>query len=383
MRKIAIFFILSCTAKISYTQIINDIQKDQPAWSQIAAEISQYDILCLGEESHWVETFLEVKLELIKHLHQKGDFKVLIFESGFVNSFMAYEEQLNDREHLEEALYTIWQTKSTLALFRYQTAEWSDGNFLWFWGCDLKGPKSFRFSRYLHRKLKRLNAAYAEEMRKVDSSFVELRSNWEPAIGKAYRGTYLPQQKANNIRTAYVRMRDSFAVHRELIFESLPTSEIRYQFTLQCLANRIHLLDLMPLPTHQEKHQFRDSIMAENTQWLMTQWAPNHNKYMLWGADIHLSKNAKWEANGSAWQSNRSLVEHLMEKTSKSIFSVGIKARKRLDKSIRKELNLKSSKVYWMNQHNLLKGSEMPFADEHDALIICGTIKGLNKLKRK
>lgn len=52
MRKIAIFFILSCTAKISYTQIINDIPKDQPAWSQIAAEISQYDILCLGEESH-------------------------------------------------------------------------------------------------------------------------------------------------------------------------------------------------------------------------------------------------------------------------------------------------------------------------------------------
>ena len=104
---------------------------------------------------------------------------------------------------------------------------------------------------------------------------------------------------------------------------------------------------------------------------------------MLWGADIHLSKNAKWEANGAAWQSNRSLVEHLLGRTSKSIFSVGIKARKRLDKSLRKELGLKSSKVYWMNQHSLPEGLEMPFADEHDALIICGTIKGLNKLKRK
>ena len=182
MRILALLFILSCATETSYAQVIEDIQEDQHAWAQIAQEIGHHDIICLGEESHWVETFLEVKLELIKHLHQKSGFKVLIFESGFVNSFMAYEEQLRGREHLEEALYTIWQTKSTLELFQYQTAEWSDGNFLWFWGCDLKGPKSYRFSRYLRQKLKRLNAPYAEEMRKVDSSFVEVRMDWEPAI---------------------------------------------------------------------------------------------------------------------------------------------------------------------------------------------------------
>lgn len=383
MRKLTCLIFLLWTTS-AFTQSPLNLKLDRNGYAKIAQEIGAYPIICLGEETHWVESYLEVKVELIRHLHEQQGFNTLIFESGFVNAFMSYWYGLEQQECLQESLYDIWHTTTTLRLYNYQAKQEHSGTPIWFWGCDIKGPKSFLFSRFLKELFHSLNPVYAEELSKVDSSFIETRGRWEPAIGEVDRGVYLSSAKADRIKSFYIAALDSLKAQKGLLFESNNhTTNDAYKFLERCLQNRLYLLQLMQLPTYQQKHQFRDSIMAENTYWLIENWSQKDQKYLIWGADIHLSKNAKWEANGDAWKNNRSLVEHLQTKTSKPIFSIGIKPRKRLDKESRQSLGIKSSGVYWLSKNTLPEEARMPFGDEHDALIICGRTRALDKIKKK
>ena len=383
MRKLACLTFLLWTIGV-FAQSPLNLKADGSAYTKIAQEVGAYPIVCLGEETHWVESYLEVKFELIKHLHEEQDFNVLIFESGFINAFMSNWYGLKHLEGLQESLYDIWQTTTTLRLYQYQFKQEDNGTPISFWGCDIKGPVSFRFSRFLKELFHSHLPTYAEELSKVDSSFVEIRDAWEPAIGGVYRGVYLSSEKADSIKSIYRAALDSLKTHRGILFpDNKNTTTSNYRFIERCLQNRLYLLQLMQLPTYQQKHQFRDSIMAENTNWLMEAWRHKDQKYLLWGADIHLSKNAKWEANGNAWKNNRSLVEHLQTKTSKPIFSIGIKPRKRLDKESRKSMGIKPTGVYWLSQNTLPEELSMPFGDEHDALIICGKTRTLDKIRKK
>ena len=383
MRKLACLTFLLWRIAV-FAQSPLNLKVDISGYAKIAKEAGAYSIVCLGEETHWVESYLEVKVELIKHLHEQEGFNVLIFESGFINAFMSYWYDLKQLEGLQESLYDIWQTTTTLGLYEYQFEQEDNGTPISFWGCDIKGPKSFRFSRFLKELFHSHHPTYAEELSKADSSFMEIRDVWEPAIGGVYRGVYLSSEKADSIKAIYRAALDSLKTHKEILFPGNKNTTTRnYRFSERCLQNRLFLLQLMQLPTYQQKHQFRDSIMAENTNWLVKTWSQKDQKYLIWGADIHLSKNAKWEANGDAWKNNRSLVEHLQTKTSKPIFSIGIKPRKRLEREHRKSLGIKSSGIYWLNQNTLPEEVRMPFEDEHDALIICGKTRALEKIKKK
>ncbi len=135
----------------------------------------------------------------------------------------------------------------------------------------------------------------------------------------------------------------------------------------------------MQLPTYQKKHQYRDSIMAENIIWIVDFFVPNH-KYIIWAADIHISKNAKWENMGVEWEKNQSMIECLANKIDKNIFSIGVKPKKSISRNLRKKMKIKS-KLYYLNLTKLPLNMESKFKTEHEAIIICGKTKGIRKYK--
>lgn len=339
-------------------------------WSSIP-DFSKDSIICLGEEHHWVDTYLEIKNDLIKHLHQEHQFDVVIFESGFVNAFVQYIQELEDTERLQETLYTLWQRPSTLDLMEYFSSKENKYEIIQL-GCDLKGPKSFRFSNYLKKVFTSVNPNYASKISFVDSSFIETRFNWEPRIGEAYRSRYMSEMQYLYFQKNYTQALDSVIFHKNIIQKQQNLDDSEFNFFKRCLHTRLHLLELMQLPTYQQKHQYRDSIMGDNLDWLISDFVPD-KKYIIWGADIHISKDAKWEANGTAWQNNRSMIEHLITKSNKNIFSLGIKPRKSIKGRLRRKLKLKRSKNYYINLNQSTLSSK--YKGEHDALIICGTTK--------
>ena len=112
-------------------------------------------------------------------------------------------------------------------------------------------------------------------------------------------------------KDVYSKCIDSLLLHKTAIQTSENLEDPGFHFLLRCLKNRLYLLELMQIPTYQQKHQFRDSIMAENINWLVNEYIPNQ-KYIIWGADIHVSKNVRWEALGKEWTNNKSMIEHML-----------------------------------------------------------------------
>ncbi|MEM1217405.1 MAG: erythromycin esterase family protein [Bacteroidota bacterium] len=341
----------------------------QKSWQPLLEDVGDHAMVGLGEETHWVETYLEVKEHLIPVLHQQKGFNVLIFESGFINAFTTNIDGLQGRPRLEGTLYDLWQTQSTLRLMEYL----DQAPDILQIGCDLKGPPSFAFSQYLQKLYQSIG--YSEIGRDayvVDSTFTVLRTRWEPAIGEADRGVYLADSTYQDYRLAYREMQRQIGQEQVKVQREMQLSNKDFQYFLRCFDNRIALLDLMQAPTYQKKHLLRDSMMAQNIRWITETYAPKR-KYMLWGADIHLSKDAAWEDLGSEWTANYSMVEWLLQESEVSIYSIGIKPKKSLDKSLRSNF---SGPADWY----FVPTANIPsFKRQHDALIICRRTKPIKQ----
>lgn len=376
-----VILLLIASPSLLYSQLV-EIKEDESQWNFLLNDIGNDSIVCLGEESHWVETYLELKKSIIETLHKEKEFDVIIFESGFVNSFVSYKEQLTGKIKLKETLYEIWQTVSTQKLIDYFDLSQNTEKPIIQLGCDIKGPISFKFSKYLQTLFNELEAEeYGEKLSNLDSGFVRLRYEWEPEIGKANRGVFLSADEFSANYEGYLMAYDSINTNREKIIQKKLLTEVEFEFLKRCIENRIHLLKLMQLPTYQQKHKYRDSIMAENVNWLIEEFLPNH-KYIIWGADIHISKDAKWEDMGKEWGENESLIELLLKMQKREIFLVGIKPRSSIDRKIRRKLNIKSKKYYIdLRRVGISQNLKLKFRGEHEALIICTKIKKINRFK--
>lgn len=165
------------------------------------------------------------------------------------------------------------------------------------------------------------------------------------------------------------------------IKENEQMTSIEIEYFKRCLLNRQYLLDLMQLPEYREKHHFRDEKMAENINWLIQVYAPKQ-KYILWGADIHLSKNAQWESLGAEWEANQSMVEQLINTYQYQLFSLGIKPLKTLEKPLKSKFKQSKAPYFYVDLQN--KGGDFhSLSTEHDGLIICKKTKSIEAFRIK
>ncbi|MEM8528877.1 MAG: hypothetical protein AAGG68_29850, partial [Bacteroidota bacterium] len=61
-------------------------------FSFLDEELSDKKIVALGESTHGVGEFYELKSKLIEYLYTKLDFNLIIFESGFADINLAWDE---------------------------------------------------------------------------------------------------------------------------------------------------------------------------------------------------------------------------------------------------------------------------------------------------
>lgn len=384
MRNLLWFLILlfpgTNEAQIKKLKSLNYASDTSTVWTFFLNEIEEKPIICLGEESHWIETYLEVKNSFIKALHQGLGYNVIIFESGFVNAFMTQIDRLTAKPRLQESLYTIWQTNSVLNLVRYIDRHRHEMVSM---GCDIKGPKSFRFSRFIKRSLQNINDDYSQKISEKDSLFVEERETWEPEIGEAFRGSYLKEEVYWEFKDSYMALLDTIDKYKVQIKAEQQLGDSDFDYFKRSILNRLYLLELMQIPTYQEKHQFRDEKMAENIRWIIQEYMPNKH-YIIWAADIHISKNANWEALGEDWKNNRSMVEVLsITPEIGEIFSIGIKPQKRIPRQKRKKWFDKNSNYHFIDlTRHILPGLEA-LSKEHEALILCKKTESIKSYKIK
>ncbi len=106
----------------------------------LRALVADRRIVLLGESSHCVEEYSQLKLNIIRFLHEELGFNVLAFESYMLPAYLANLE-LAAKGHSNiaiDCLYPMWKTETVRRLFRYIEATKSGDSPMHLAGIDMK-----------------------------------------------------------------------------------------------------------------------------------------------------------------------------------------------------------------------------------------------------
>ncbi len=270
-------------------------------WKKVLKGTKNKQIVLLGEFNHGSKEVFLLRNELIKALHEKQQFDIILFESGIGELFFAdlNKEQLSPRE-MTRNLFGVWQTKAFRQLMDYIKTE----------KMTVAGFDAQRTGRTFHQLLQ-----IEAQKTLVDTI---LYNNLEERYTIAQNS--LRNRKTiytDKIKAATTELINDY----QLVYQALanifrPTKSTF--FALQTLNNRMHSLQyrlqFLRDKDYNKRWIARDSMMAENVQWLAENIFQDQ-KLIIIGHNFHIAKhNEKEEVMG----------EFLSEKYSEKMYSIGI-----------------------------------------------------------
>ena len=122
--------------------VVRSVEADDQDFSDLAPladNIGAARIVQIGEASHSAGTDFKTKVRLIKFLHEKMGFDVLVWESGMFDCRemdTALRSELPLVDAARKGVFSIWMTEETLPLFEYVRATWKTDRPLLMAGFD-------------------------------------------------------------------------------------------------------------------------------------------------------------------------------------------------------------------------------------------------------
>lgn len=245
-------------------------------WDHLTTKLSHKKMVLLGEPNHSAKEIFELRNSLIRHLHERLGFTVVLFESGIGELITAdlYKSQLSPAQ-MTSGLIGSWRTKEFRELMQYVKSK-----RLSIAGFDVQRTGG-SFSAILSDVGRRNNLDTA--------SF----SNLEQRFG-------MVRQRLANVKSTY----DSVSPGTLALIHDYQNLLARYTritadttpqlyFSIATLRNRIKFLRYM-LTFVKDKDwgrrwAARDSAMAENIDWLFTNVYKNQ-KVIVIGHNYHIAK---------------------------------------------------------------------------------------------
>jgi erythromycin esterase len=217
-------------------------------------------IVMLGESSHGTEEYSQTKFELIRYLHEKLGYNVLLFEAPMAAcSYLNIADDTAAGTLLRNSLQSLWHTETVRQLFSY-----AKSNHLLMGGFDPQFVASPYPSLFYAR---------------VDADF--------PAIKESL--LQLEHRAAETVvhSDQYLSLRDSFSTaYKHLVqqMDALPLSPLQQWVKQLAFINSHYYAGLT-------KGEERDSCMAKNITWLAENLYKDE-KIMVWAHNTHIDKNA-------------------------------------------------------------------------------------------
>ncbi|MEM9990749.1 MAG: erythromycin esterase family protein [Bacteroidota bacterium] len=303
---------------INLGQVDNN-NEDFDEFSKLDSVFHNVEIVMLGEQSHGEATAYDTKVKLIKYLHQRLGFDLLVFESDFYacnKAWQIVEEGGNVRDAMGRSIFQIWSTtKDLIPLADYIEENHNSDTPLKLLGFDnqLTGKYSAtHFINDLSAYLKTVKPSILDQTEwKHFSKSIELLTKYD------FKG--LKKNRPNN----------DLAFIQTIISElSKIRSDSESDFWLQTLRSiHSYLSDIS------QKTDFRDKQMAENLIWLKEKY-PN-SKIICWGATSHFLYNSEQvEMNslaiqilgGNYYKKQPMMGEYIKEKFQEKVFTIGFTA---------------------------------------------------------
>lgn len=288
-------------------------------FSQLDSLFKGVDIVFLGEQSHGEATTYLTKIKLIKYLHQKLGFDLLLFESGFFDCHKANElirEGKDVRKTLAKSVFSIWSlVKEFKPLTDYIEQSNTTDNKLEILGFDNQFSGSLS-QQYFIKDL-------TEYLKKVDSNLIHTKEWQHFVVNIEYVHQYNVKELKKNqpgLDTTYIN-----ALTRKI--EEQSSTQVD-EFWIYALKNaKYHLCDLA------FRTYYRDWQMADNFAWIKNKY-PNR-KIICWGATSHFLYNAKEVRMrnifiqmfaASFYQKHPTMGTYLQDKYGSSLLNIGFTA---------------------------------------------------------
>lgn len=279
---------------------IDSANKFQNAqWTFIDEYIQDKKIIGLGEFNHGAHEIFTLRNSLLKYLHQKHGFQVILFEAGMGE--MLIIDQRKSRlspEKMVLGFFNIWQTQAFAELMQY-----AGDNKIDIAGFDVQRSSNL-FKQYLLESMD--SAGISPDMyASYEKKFQILNSRYSK------EDSLTLVDDISDLKQDYLELEHEF-----WNVNSQETSK-RLSMVQKVLKNRVAYLDYMAAfngsKDWRAKFAARDSIMADNVSWLIEKIYPNE-KVILVAHNYHLSKYNSVEST---------MGEFLSAKFNEDYFAIG------------------------------------------------------------
>ncbi len=278
------FFLLIIISSFSLSQqqvvkidnlAINDLNNFE-GYLAIDSVLKNKKYVFLGESAHSAEEYITAKHKMIKYLHEKHGFNIVVFESGLSDCYYGNKHKCeNDSLWLmTHSIYGIWFSKSTLLMLNdFKKDNISIGGF------DFQSSSRDQASSRFILELKNIDTSLLSETFKWDKFLMNLR---------------LPEKvDSNKLRV----LNDSLAICRNIlnknynyidsIYKNKQMKNIDDRYVSRIILNKLFFLSVCD--DRKKWLAFRDSVMSSNMQWFCDTLFPNE-KIIFWGANDHIAR---------------------------------------------------------------------------------------------
>lgn len=239
-------------------------------------------IIWLGESDHRIEDFNELKIDIIKYLHEKHGYNVIVFESGFATCNLSnlVKNSLSSIELLSHSLIGVWRTNSLCDFMQYikdhnvQLAGMDPNNSALPLNAEL-------YSEIVNNKVMAAELAEADSMAlfdygfKSDAYYQYKKHVDDNDTSELFKTKQLLIAKYDKIKNELIASYANFAL--------VKTIDTKLYNLKKTNFDRKHV-DKFAIT-----YARRDSLMAKNLEYIADSLYPNE-KIIVWAHNGHISK---------------------------------------------------------------------------------------------
>jgi erythromycin esterase len=262
-----------------------------------------------------VAEFSQVKIRLIKYLHEQQGYDVMAFESSLLGCFLANEQggQLDAKGFMQHSIFGVWYTEDVVKLFAYIQSTRSTAHPLILAGFDVQlssNAETLARPGLFQEVVAKVDPAYAQQVHDLDVAF--LLNFATPEYLKA-NGTDL-QAKYQ----ALMAFLDAHMAQLQAAYPDRPLLPLAVrQAAWGTGAHLRDLIDVLVLHDTASGLEERDAGMATNVGQLLETLYPD-KKVLLWAHNGHIAHLGDLE---EGW---KDMGQWLADRYGSQIYSLGL-----------------------------------------------------------
>jgi erythromycin esterase len=280
--------------------------------------LNDKSLVQLGESSHGTKEYNQIKVRLIKFLHEELGFDVIAFESGFFECYYTYEilNNYTDEEALNNSIFSfVWGTEEVLELYKYikQTQSTEHPLILSGFDCQRSGDNYDKRPNFLYDMLSKIDTLYAAEVLTFDNYFLTTG---------IYNNNYLVSNE-DTIKSKYLEIILFIEQHIEQLVSYYQEKTLYPIFIKQSINSTLAEIDhrIAYIENDEEEQYYvRDSAMASNISFLKEELFPD-KKIIIWAHNYHIAH----DRDQKAWYSNaKNMGNWLVQKYREELYTIGL-----------------------------------------------------------